>query len=61
MSLHASEAVPEAVALQGASVSLGDERVRVVARLVAPVGLDCCVSASADRRKSATGLGLGDA
>ena len=61
MSLHTTAAMPRAVAHKGASTSLGDELVRVVACVVAADGLDLCVSASADRRKSATGLGLGDA
>ena len=61
MSLHATAAVPQAVAHKGASASLVSELVRVAACIVAVDGLDRCVSGSADRRKSATGLGRGDA
>ena len=46
MSLHAIAAVPQAVAHKGASVSLRNELVRVVACVLAAVGLDCCVIAA---------------
>ena len=49
------------MAHKGASSSLGVELVLVAACAVAAVGWYSSVSASADRRKSATGLAIGDA
>ena len=61
MSVHSPAAVPRVVAQKGALYSLAGELVQVAACVVAAVGLFSCMRASADRRKSATELGLGDA
>ena len=61
MSLHATAAGPQAMAHRGTSSSFDVGLVLVVACVVAAVDWYSPVSTSADRRKSATGLGIGDA